>query len=76
MDHSARISFDYEEFSNNINWSKIVDRAPFTANLQTPVEILAEMFKKLGVRQVLITEHGELLDIITKKDLIRFMHHH
>uniref|UniRef100_A0AC34Q3F2 Chloride channel protein n=1 Tax=Panagrolaimus sp. JU765 TaxID=591449 RepID=A0AC34Q3F2_9BILA len=76
LDQYTRISFDYDEFSNNINWSKIVDRAPFTSNLQTPVEILGEMFKKLGVRQVLITENGELVDIITKKDLLRFMHHH
>ena len=44
-----------------------------TLSDQTPMEIVIDMFRKLGLRQVLITKNGRLLGIITKKDILRFM---
>jgi len=52
---------------------KIIDLAPMTLSDQTPMEIVIDMFRKLGLRQVLITKNGRLLGIITKKDILRFM---
>uniref|UniRef100_A0A914PVA3 CBS domain-containing protein n=1 Tax=Panagrolaimus davidi TaxID=227884 RepID=A0A914PVA3_9BILA len=52
---------------------KIVDLAPMTLSDQTPMEIVIDMFRKLGLRQILITQHGKLQGVITKKDILRFM---
>ncbi|KAH9492668.1 H(+)/Cl(-) exchange transporter 3 [Bulinus truncatus] len=50
---------------------KILDLAPVTITDQTPMEIVVEMFRKLGIRQTLVTHKGRLLGIITKKDVLR-----
>ena len=49
----------------------IIDLHPITVTIHTPMEIVVEIFKKLGVRQVLTVHHGKLLGIITKKDVLR-----
>lgn len=50
---------------------KILDLAPVTITDQTPMETVVEMFRKLGLRQTLVTVNGRLLGIITKKDVLR-----
>ena len=50
---------------------KIVDLAPITITDQTPMETVVDMFRKLGLRQTLVTHNGRLLGIITKKDVLR-----
>ncbi|XP_070197620.1 H(+)/Cl(-) exchange transporter 4-like isoform X2 [Littorina saxatilis] len=50
---------------------KILDMAPITITDQTPMETVVEMFRKLGLRQNLVTHNGRLLGIITKKDVLR-----
>lgn len=50
---------------------KIVDLAPITITDQTPMETVVDMFRKLGLRQTLVTHSGKLLGIITKKDVLR-----
>uniref|UniRef100_A0A914EKK2 Chloride channel protein n=2 Tax=Acrobeloides nanus TaxID=290746 RepID=A0A914EKK2_9BILA len=52
---------------------KLMDMAPSTVTDQTPMETVIDMFRKLGLRQVLVTKNGRLLGIITKKDILRFM---
>ena len=37
---------------------KIVDMAPVTVTDQTPMETVVEMFRKLGLRQTLVTHNG------------------
>jgi len=39
----------------------------------TPMETVIDMFRKLGLRQVLVTTNGRLLGIITKKDILHYM---
>jgi len=34
--------------------------------------IATELFKKLGLRYVLVSHHGKLVGIITKKDMLQF----
>ncbi|XP_052283214.1 H(+)/Cl(-) exchange transporter 4-like isoform X2 [Dreissena polymorpha] len=50
---------------------KILDLAPVTITDQTPMETVVEMFRKLGLRQTLVTVNGRLLGVITKKDVLR-----
>ncbi|KAK0393849.1 hypothetical protein QR680_000430 [Steinernema hermaphroditum] len=52
---------------------KLMDLAPMTITDQTPMETVIDMFRKLGLRQVLVTKNGRLLGIITKKDILQFM---
>ena len=35
------------------------------------METVVDMFRKLGLRQTLVTHNGRLLGIITKKDVLR-----
>ena len=35
------------------------------------METVVNMFRKLGLRQTLVTHNGRLLGIITKKDVLR-----
>uniref|UniRef100_A0AC35U3H2 Chloride channel protein n=1 Tax=Rhabditophanes sp. KR3021 TaxID=114890 RepID=A0AC35U3H2_9BILA len=52
---------------------KIMDLAPMTVTSATPMETVIDMFRKLGLRQVLVTKNGRILGIITKKDILHFM---
>ncbi|CAJ0573120.1 unnamed protein product, partial [Mesorhabditis spiculigera] len=54
---------------------KLVDLAPMTITDQMPMETVIDMFRKLGLRQVLVTKSGKALGIITKKDMLEFMRH-
>ncbi|XP_028176991.1 H(+)/Cl(-) exchange transporter 3 isoform X2 [Ostrinia furnacalis] len=50
---------------------RILDMAPITVTDQTPMETVVDMFRKLGLRQTLVTHNGRLLGVITKKDVLR-----
>ncbi|XP_077598156.1 H(+)/Cl(-) exchange transporter 5-like isoform X2 [Stigmatopora nigra] len=51
----------------------ILDLSPFTVTDHTPMDITVDIFRKLGLRQCLVTHNGRLLGIITKKDLLKHM---
>ncbi|ODN00060.1 H(+)/Cl(-) exchange transporter 3 [Orchesella cincta] len=57
--------------STPVKLKKILDMAPITVTDQTPMETVVDMFRKLGLRQTLVTHNGRLLGIITKKDVLR-----
>ncbi len=40
---------------------KILDMAPITITDQTPMETVIDMFRKLGLRQTLVTHNGLVL---------------
>ncbi|KAJ2308062.1 hypothetical protein IWW54_004187 [Coemansia sp. RSA 2705] len=48
-----------------------VDSTPITISHGTNINLVAETFRQLGVRYLLIVHHGALLGIITKKDIVR-----
>ncbi|KAI6184104.1 Chloride channel protein [Aphelenchoides bicaudatus] len=52
---------------------KIMDLAPITVLEHTPMEQIVDLFRKLGLRQLLVCRDGQLLGIITKKDVLTFM---
>ncbi|PAA61850.1 hypothetical protein BOX15_Mlig002140g1 [Macrostomum lignano] len=56
-----------------LNLSRIVDLAPIAVTDQTPMFVVLEMFRKLGLRQTLVTRNGRLLGVITKKDALRYL---
>ncbi|RKO87232.1 chloride channel [Blyttiomyces helicus] len=47
------------------------DQTPMTISPRFPMEMVMELFKKMGLRYVLVTRDGQVLGIITKKDLLR-----
>ena len=47
--------------------------SPITITDQTPMEIVIDMFRKLGLKITLVTHNGRILGVITKKDVLR--HH-
>ncbi|CAE1312273.1 CLCN3_4_5 [Acanthosepion pharaonis] len=50
---------------------RILDMSPITITDQSTMETVVQMFRKLGLRQTLVTHNGRLLGIITKKDVLR-----
>ncbi|XP_019726965.1 H(+)/Cl(-) exchange transporter 5-like isoform X1 [Hippocampus comes] len=51
----------------------ILDLSPFTISDRMPMGITVDIFRKLGLRQCLVTHNGRLLGIITKKDIVKHM---
>uniref|UniRef100_A0A3B3T6U3 Chloride channel protein n=1 Tax=Paramormyrops kingsleyae TaxID=1676925 RepID=A0A3B3T6U3_9TELE len=51
----------------------ILDMSPFTVTDHTPMEIVVDIFRKLGLRQCLVTHNGNLLGIITKKNILEHL---
>ncbi|CCG83289.1 putative Voltage-gated chloride channel [Taphrina deformans PYCC 5710] len=55
--------------------SKYVDATPMRVHQDTPIEIVHEMFAKLGLRMLCVVHEGRLLGVIIKKRLLQFMQH-
>ncbi|KAI0759889.1 Cl-channel protein [Trametes elegans] len=49
-----------------------VNQAPLTVSPQLPLEIVMQMFKRMGPRVILVEEHGVLAGLVTVKDVLRF----
>lgn len=76
---TSEVFFKIDTYSNSIGERvrtkvtlfNIVDFSPITVTDHTPMEIVVEIFRKLGIRQALVVHGGKLLGIITKKDVLR-----
>ncbi|KAJ2539482.1 glycerol ethanol, ferric requiring protein, partial [Coemansia sp. RSA 1933] len=57
-----------------VSLAAIVDTSPVTVRPRTPAETVAEIFRKLGPRVILVTseDDGHLLGLVTRKDLLKF----
>ncbi|BGP17587.1 chloride channel [Rhodosporidiobolus nylandii] len=58
-------------------WVSLVpwmDEIPVVLNQDTPMEVVVQMFQRLGLRFVLLTRHGVLQGILTKMDLHSHIH--
>lgn len=65
-DNNISNSPDYnnERDSSILLLKRIVDLAPITATDETPMETVIDMFRKLGLRQILVTHNGyEILNV-------------
>ncbi|XP_062849396.1 H(+)/Cl(-) exchange transporter 5-like [Trichomycterus rosablanca] len=56
-----------------LNLHSILDLSPLAITDHTPMDITVDIFRKLGLRQCLVTQNGRLLGIITKKDILKHM---
>ncbi|CAH8503319.1 unnamed protein product [Schistosoma bovis] len=59
-----------------VNLQNIVDLSPTTVSDHTPMETVLDFFKKLGLRQIIVTRNGCPLGVLTKKDILRHVRHH
>ncbi|EAZ63070.2 voltage-gated chloride channel [Scheffersomyces stipitis CBS 6054] len=55
-----------------IDFKPILNRSPLTVNIDCPLEYVLEVFVKMGPRYILIENEGNLVGIITRKDILRF----
>lgn len=55
--------------------SSYIDKTPMRVHQDTPIEIVHEMFSKLGLRVLCVVDEGVLLGVIIKKRLLQFMQH-
>lgn len=50
-----------------------VNQTPMTVSPQLPLEIVMQIFKRLGPRVILVEDHGVLSGLVTVKDVLRFI---
>jgi len=56
-----------------INMWPWVNQTPLTVSPQLPLEIVMQLFKRMGPRVILVEEHGSLMGLITVKDVLKFI---
>jgi len=54
-----------------VDFSPWIDDTPIQVSSSTPLNLVFDMFKKLGLRYVLVSQRGVLLGVITKKDILQ-----
>jgi chloride channel 3/4/5 len=50
-----------------------MDKTPLSVQLKVPVEIVIDLFTKMGPRYIIVKENGKLCGIITKKDILNYI---
>ncbi|KAF5380634.1 hypothetical protein D9615_004751 [Tricholomella constricta] len=50
-----------------------VNQTPMTVSPELPLEIVMQLFKRLGPRVVLVENHGVLTGLVTVKDVLKFI---
>lgn len=56
-----------------ISFSAWVNRTTMTVSPQLPLEILVQLFKRMGPRIILVEDRGLLIGLVTVKDVLRFI---
>ncbi|KAJ3342536.1 hypothetical protein HDU93_001922 [Gonapodya sp. JEL0774] len=56
-----------------LNLRSLMDLAPFTVSPRMSMDLVLELFKKMGLQHVLITKTGILKGLMSKKDLLRHL---
>eukprot|EP00123_Amoebidium_parasiticum_P015351 comp22922_c0_seq1/m.36279 comp22922_c0_seq1/g.36279 ORF comp22922_c0_seq1/g.36279 comp22922_c0_seq1/m.36279 type:complete len:796 (-) comp22922_c0_seq1:461-2848(-) len=56
-----------------VDLRRALDRSPIQVVDDTPMEIVIDLFRKMGLRYVLVTAGGELAGVITKKDILHHL---
>ncbi|GFZ49454.1 Probable chloride channel protein UM03490-D [Saitozyma sp. JCM 24511] len=64
----------HEPGHNPYDMSRYIDRAPITVQVQSPLELVQQLFVKLGARQLLVVDaRGVYRGMVTKKSWLRFL---
>ncbi|CEL60646.1 putative chloride channel protein UM03490-D OS=Ustilago maydis (strain 521 / FGSC 9021) GN=UM11084,2 PE=3 SV=1 [Rhizoctonia solani AG-1 IB] len=56
-----------------IHFGPWVNQTPLCVGPQLPLEIVTDLFNRMGPRVILVEYHGSLVGLITVKDVLRFM---
>ncbi|WWC90776.1 uncharacterized protein L201_005713 [Kwoniella dendrophila CBS 6074] len=76
---SAMSIFSFAESYVEGQWSpydlsRYIDRAPITVQTHSPLELVQQLFVKLGVRQIIVTNsRGVFQGMVTKKNWLNFL---
>ncbi|THH05633.1 hypothetical protein EW145_g4647 [Phellinidium pouzarii] len=71
------IAIDDEVFANITNETASTETldlwpwTPLTVSPQLPLEIVMQLFKRMGPRVILVEQHGKLVGLVTVKDVLR-----
>ncbi|KAJ3303266.1 hypothetical protein HDU76_005378, partial [Blyttiomyces sp. JEL0837] len=73
LNFSENVDLDNEDYEMDriVDMRPWIEHTPTTIPTDFPLELCVELFKKLGLRYVIVTDKGKLAGIITKKDLLR-----
>ncbi|MCL4351544.1 MAG: CBS domain-containing protein [Firmicutes bacterium] len=52
---------------------KMMSRAPVTVAPATPVGEIADLMLRQSIRRVFVIEHGRLLGVVTRNDIVRWL---
>ncbi|TEB30350.1 voltage-gated chloride channel [Coprinellus micaceus] len=59
--------------AGELQFTPWVNKTPMTATPELPLEIVMQMFKRMGPRVILVEEHGVLCGLVTIKDVLRYI---
>ncbi|KAL1923502.1 uncharacterized protein VTP21DRAFT_8482 [Calcarisporiella thermophila] len=66
-------NFPILESSAFVDLRPWMDLTPITASYKSPMILIVDLFQKMGIRYVLLTMRGQLMGLITKKDVLRHL---
>jgi len=65
--------FERPDGSEGVELWPWVNQTPMTVSSQLPLEIVMQLFKRMGPRVILVEDHGSLVGLVTVKDVLRFI---
>ncbi|KND03889.1 uncharacterized protein SPPG_01343 [Spizellomyces punctatus DAOM BR117] len=71
---SSTRSLDGQDGDRWLHLTGYIDRTPLQVHPKVSVELVMDLFKKLGLRYILVVHMGRLKGIITKKDILIAMY--
>ncbi|KAG9077315.1 glycerol ethanol, ferric requiring protein [Ceratobasidium sp. UAMH 11750] len=71
-DHNVE-STPLVEAADMLEFGPWVNQTPLSVAPQLPLEIVMDLFKRMGPRVILVEYHGTLAGLITVKDVLRFI---
>ncbi|CAG8712094.1 uncharacterized protein OCT59_010038 [Rhizophagus irregularis] len=73
-DNLTRCYFkDENVIDKSANFTAYVNQAPLTISKNASLEIVLELFKKLGLRYVIVVDRGQYVGVINKKRLLIYL---
>jgi len=69
----CRIIPGMNEYEEEEDISMFVNRTPIMLGRDTPIEVVAEVFGKVGCRYICIVEEGKGVGVVIKKRFLMFM---
>ncbi|KAJ3996350.1 Cl-channel protein [Lentinula boryana] len=65
--------FERSDGSEGVELWPWVNQTPMTVSSQLPLEIVMQLFKRMGPRVILVEDYGSLVGLVTVKDVLRFI---